>query len=349
MNGETIFNQFLNLLIKFVNNIFSSLSYWLTEVHNKDKNEHERAIKILSKQLQNYLRFSESDSLLILECYTTALGWNDISYPGQVTKPIQQQIQHTQPQSAKTTQPILDINALKQQLLSELRAEISSSQQVQQPSPAPKPSYQQTPTITTIVKPSIGSIIKFGKYDWKVLDVQWNKALIISKEINHINMPYNEKKEYCTWETCTLRKWLNNDFLATFRPQEQSRICLSTIANEDNQWYKTKGGNNTQDRIFLLSISEVVKYFGDSEDYQKKCQKYYGGVLSKNGYYIDDRYNKKRICNYKGNATWWWLRSPGDYSKSVAYVRSNGSIFVRGGFVNRSGNSIRPALWLSLN
>jgi hypothetical protein len=31
MNGESIFNKFLNLLIKFVNNIFSSLSYWITD------------------------------------------------------------------------------------------------------------------------------------------------------------------------------------------------------------------------------------------------------------------------------------------------------------------------------
>ncbi|MDR0919707.1 MAG: hypothetical protein LBM93_10780 [Oscillospiraceae bacterium] len=52
----------------------------LLEVHNKGKSEHQRAVNVLSKQLQNYLRFSESDSLLILECFIVAMGWNDVSF-----------------------------------------------------------------------------------------------------------------------------------------------------------------------------------------------------------------------------------------------------------------------------
>jgi hypothetical protein len=153
--------------------------------------------------------------------------------------------------------------------------------------PTLKTSYQQNLNVGI----SIGSTIKFGSYNWKILDVQGDKALIISKNVTHVNKRYNKKNMDCTWETCTLRQWLNYDFFYKFNRQEQSRICLSTIINEDNQWYGTKGGRNTQDRIFLLSISEVVKYFGDSGQLKDKT------LNSK--HYISDEYNKERMSSYK--------------------------------------------------
>jgi hypothetical protein len=330
----------------------------LLETHNGGQSEHERAVKVILPKLQDVLGWTEERSVFILECYTSAMGWTDVRYSEQVVKPIQQP---TQPQPTQSAQPVLDINALKQQLISEIRAEISSGQLVQQPIsspvlttyptlPTPKSSYQPTSNAVTNESYTIGSTIKFGSYDWKVLDMQSDKALIISKDVTHVNMPYNKTRTYCTWETCSLRKWLNNDFLGTFSQSEQSRIILSTVINEDNQWYGTKGGKNTQDRIFLLSISEVVKYFGDSGDYRNKRRKNIIGNLVKDGNYVDDQYNKERISNYKNKLVWWRLRSPGLSSDTAAYVGIIGDIGVSGATVNyiSDGVGVRPALWVKL-
>ena len=204
--------------------------------------------------------------------------------------------------------------------------------------------------------PAIDSTLKFGSNDWRVLDVQDDRALLINKDVTHVNMPYNKTFADVTWETCTLRNWLNNDFLSTFSPQEQSRICLSTIANENNPWYGTSGGLNTKDRIFLLSISEVVKYFGDSGDLANKRRKDEFGILKSEGSFLKDNNCYARKVDYIGKpawyvkSAWWWLRSPGCYSSRAASVDADGAIGVGGDAVNIAGypGGVRPALWLNL-
>ena len=189
------------------------------------------------------------------------------------------------------------------------------------------------------VAPTIGSSITFGQYDWRVLAVENGKALLLSKDITHAGMSYHKDYVDVTWEKCTLRKWLNEDFYRSFGRQEQSRIALTTNVNENNQWYGTAGGNDTQDNIFLLSISEVVKYFGDS-----------GQLKNKNPNWIDDQYNSARIAAYNGSPTWWWLRSPGLRSGCAARVSPDGDVDLFGYFVyfSSGGGGVRPALWLNL-
>ena len=116
-----------------------------------------------------------------------------------------------------------------------------------------------------------GDYITFGTYpqgpngevqpiEWLILNVQEGKALLISRYGLDVKS-YNA--EYCdtTWEQCTLRTWLNNDFLSTaFTIAEQEAILLSNVDNSKaqcNNSYNTTGGNNTQDKIFLLSYAEV--------------------------------------------------------------------------------------------
>ena len=186
--------------------------------------------------------------------------------------------------------------------------------------------------------------IKFGKHDWRVLDVQGDKVLLLADKVTHVNLPYNSKCTSVTWESCTLRKWLNNEFLTQeFTLQEQGEIALTTIANESNQWYSTKGGNTTSDKIFLLSIAEVVKYFGDSGQINNRPNK---GVS-----YINDKYNNTRIADSigKGSTTWWWLRTPG-ISNHAAFVNLDGWLLVHGYRVdnNNTRGGVRPALFVNL-
>ena len=109
----------------------------------------------------------------------------------------------------------------------------------------------------------IGSIISFGDYNWRVLDIQNNAALVITEEIIE-QRAYHDAYKDITWADCALRKYLNGEFYDKFNVTDKSRIIPVINKNPDNQWYGSKGGEDTQDSIFLLSLEEVCKYFGDS-------------------------------------------------------------------------------------
>lgn len=76
---------------------------------------------------------------------------------------------------------------------------------------------------------------------------------------------YHDIYKDITWAECSLQKYLNGEFYDKFSAADQSRIIQVVNKNPDNQWYGSKGGKDTQDGIFLLSLEEAAcKYFGDS-------------------------------------------------------------------------------------
>lgn len=161
---------------------------------------------------------------------------------------------------------------------------------------------------------SVGDTVTFGKEnrEWIVLDKEDGKALLLTKE-SVGEKAYNDERVDITWEECTLRKWLNEDFYNdSFNKAQKSRICETTVKNEDNTEYNTGGGNNTTDKIFLLSIDEAEKYF-----------------------------------EIRDIGSWWWLRSPGVGSDFAAGVESDNDIYYYGISVNYR-YSVRPALWVNL-
>ena len=129
--------------------------------------------------------------------------------------------------------------------------------------------------------PKVGDIVTFGKYEqdgntdngaedieWQVLKVEGNRALVISKYALDCQ-PYHNVDEKVTWETCSLRQWMNNDFLnAAFTEAEQKSIPQVTLKTNDNRYYNNcPGGNDTVDRVFCLSMDEVETLFGDFNAY----------------------------------------------------------------------------------
>jgi hypothetical protein len=307
----------------------------LLETHDKGQAEHTRAINVLLPLLQNYLGWTEEISILILDCYTTAMGWNDVAIAQKQPKPQMQ----TNTVKAVIDDETRELLEFVRQLKNNSGVEIAQPQQTVL---TPPPVAVAPPKRSIAAAPVIGSTMKFGPYEWRVLDVQGDKALLITKDVTHVNMPYNKSRTN-VWETCTLRKWLNEDFLRTFSGQEQSRIAITENVNENNQLYGMAGGNNTTDRIFLLSLSEVVKYFGDSGQLKQ---------IPNSGYIwsFSDQYDKVRIANYGGSAACWWLRSPGRISGLAAYVYHAGDVSVSGTSVGSVEDDcgVRAALWLSL-
>lgn len=182
--------------------------------------------------------------------------------------------------------------------------------------------------------------IIFGNYDWRVLDIKKNRALIITEDIIELQWYHREFTDI-TWADCQLRNYLNHVFYNTFSPDEKGKIVAVTNTNSDNQWFKTKGGADTLDPIFLLSLEEVCEYFGDSKENLF--------VKGKQKWLIDDENNQERQAEFKGKNHWWRLRSPGYYGRTSASVNSSGNVYVRGNGVYgtpKDGGGVRPALWL---
>ena len=207
-----------------------------------------------------------------------------------------------------------------------------------------------------------GDIIKFGNYmitssenkdaiEWIVLDKQNGKTLLLSKYIIDCKC-YNETRDKVTWETCSLRKWLNNDFYnAVFTNDEKNKILttnLNQIDNPNNN--KSKGGNPTNDKIFLLSIDEVQKYFnqhGLSPDNQNLAALPTEYAKSKDN-------NGEKLWVNNDSSVWhngygyFWLRSPGIYQRDAAGVDSNGGLDIEGRYVDVSVIGVRAAMLVSL-
>jgi hypothetical protein len=191
----------------------------------------------------------------------------------------------------------------------------------------------------------VGSVIKFGNYpqndqykkepiEWRVLAVEGGKALLISKYALDCKR-YNEKEkdEATSWEECTLRKWLNNDFMnSAFSNTEQSFILLSEVTADKNPKCDTNQGFDTDDKIFLLSVKEAEQYFKNDED--RKCNP--TKFAFNNGAYQDE------------GQCWWWLRSLGNLSLDASLVFNDGSVNCYGRHVLNSSVSVRPALWINL-
>lgn len=175
-----------------------------------------------------------------------------------------------------------------------------------------------------------------GKEDveWLVLEVKDGKALVVSKYALDCKQ-YNTSNTDVTWETCTLRKWLNNDFInAAFSSYEKTMIPTVTVLADKNPDYSANPGNATQDQVFLLSITEANKYFNSTG--ARQCEPTDYAVA--NGTWESD----------SDNFCWWWLRSRGYGQGSAARVSGGGIVSSAGYDVDYNNGAVRPAMWISL-
>jgi len=192
-----------------------------------------------------------------------------------------------------------------------------------------------------------GDYVTFGSYEqdnntsngkeeieWLVLAKEGDKALLISRyalDCQQYDTPRNS-----TWDTCSLCKWLNGTFTSNaFSLVEQGVIQNTTVTADKNPKYSTTDpGNATDNKVFLLSINEVERYF--SSDSERACKPTEYAVA--NG--ADA---KCYSCTCR-----WWLRSPGSTQDSAAYVHSSGDVIESGNDVDIGTSAVRPALWISL-
>lgn len=211
-----------------------------------------------------------------------------------------------------------------------------------------------------------GDVFKFGSYEqdnntgngkeeieWVVLKKGDNKVLLASKYIldcQPINAVWDKDKY--TWEKCELRAWLNSTFLnSAFTPEERSSIQLSYVtADKNTENPSLEQGNNTYDRLFLLSMLEVETYFNSDE--ARRCA---GTPYAKSkGLWISEN----KMTTDGELASYWWTRNTGytieqpnpfvhpQTTLGWIFVSHEGRIPVYGGSVGDLDTGVRPAMWL---
>jgi hypothetical protein len=166
-----------------------------------------------------------------------------------------------------------------------------------------------------------GDILSYGTYNgqpilWRVLDQEGNKRLLLTQDII-VHQPYNKEYDNTYWQTCSLRRWLNQTFFQNaFSFKERTRILNSRLENPANPRYSTPGGSETVDKLFPLSFYELIKYLPHDED--------------------------------RALGDWWWTRTPGMNILSAVSVYENGSIYDTGINIHFADGGVRPAMWILL-
>ena len=190
----------------------------------------------------------------------------------------------------------------------------------------------------------VGSTVFFGHYEqdrntdngpeeieWIVLKVTDDQTMLLSKYALD-SSAFHWHRGDATWETSDMRAWLNSTFLETaFDENERARILTKTVINGSSEAmsFHLDSGNNTEDRVFLLSQNEVSKL--DVE--QRACEP--TAYAQKQGARLFDGY-----CV-------WWTRSKGDMEYYTSVVDYDGT------FNAEASNSmdffgVRPACWVDL-
>ena len=193
---------------------------------------------------------------------------------------------------------------------------------------------------------------------WRVLENADGQLFLLSDQnLENLDVfQYHTEYESVTWETSTMRSWLNgysaehntggdsgtdytsDNFIGTaFSEKEQGAIADTTVVNDNNPTYGTEGGNTTTDKIFLLSIAEAQNssYFADDNS-----------RIATNTAYAKEQGAHTYSSTGAGD---WWLRSPGYGDIDAALVDGDGCLYRLGFSVGNIDVCVRPAFNLNLN
>ncbi len=213
------------------------------------------------------------------------------------------------------------------------------------PQPTPTPTTTPTPTPEPSTTPqSDQDTIFFGHYEqdndrsngpelieWRVLKQDGDTYTLISRYALDCK-PYCTTQSDITWKICSLREWLNDTFLnSAFTSAEQAKLQTVTVKTEGSPFWV---GSDTQDKVFLLSLSEAENLF--SSDSDRICW--------------PTTYAKAQgVAWGDSGACWWWLRSPGGYEWGECYVDVDGNVrWNLGGSEVGESDSVRPVICLRL-
>jgi len=185
---------------------------------------------------------------------------------------------------------------------------------------------------------------KFEPVEWRVLSAGNGQLLLMSEKILNA-VEYNFGNEAVTWETSSLRGWLNNAFYSeAFSFTEKARIETTEVVNQNHPVYGTPGGNNTLDKVFLLSYNEALNPaygFDTSAANADPARQARGTDFAKcMGLYV---YPSAPCTGNSG----WWFRSPGFKANHASHGNGYGHIY-EFYFALKSFVGVRPVITVEL-
>lgn len=171
---------------------------------------------------------------------------------------------------------------------------------------------------------------------WDVLAEEGNRKLLLSRKAV-AKRPYHDADEPVSWETCSLRAWLNGDFYrAAFNDYEKQRILKVPVTADRNTYCNTDAGNSTDDHVFLLSLPEVNALLRRKLSAKRKCEADPADA--------PDADNDNKAADDTGCV--WWLRSPGSEKNEAACVNGDGQISNFGLPATTPTIAVRPCIWV---
>ena len=193
----------------------------------------------------------------------------------------------------------------------------------------------------------LGDYVNFGAWEqdgdlgngpepitWFVLAEDDGRVLLWSDLVLD-QMPYHEKKKEITWAECSLRAWLNETFYQdAFTANEKAMIPKTVLQNVGNQASDVKGGADSEDHVFILSLNEVIAFAAFNPS-MSELYTYPTSYAVSRG--IDVHEDWKTCC--------WWFRTPGIDGTSAAYCAMNGNPLYSGS-VDSKHYGVRPAIWV---
>ena len=196
-----------------------------------------------------------------------------------------------------------------------------------------------------------GDLLDFGHYEqdndltdgfepitWQVLDIQGRRALLMSV-YGLDTKRFNDGGNAAAWDSSSLRKWMNGSFLTlAFTKAEKQAILTTELDNTRTQnapdYGTTSTGPNTNDKVFVLSYADAVKYLPTEDD----------RICMPTEYDIAQGATR----DVSRGSCQWWLRSPGSSLLFGSYVETNGDPVKSTGVISL-GISVRPCIWVDLN
>ncbi len=199
----------------------------------------------------------------------------------------------------------------------------------------------------TVPTPNVGDVITFGRYEqdnvldngqepieWIVLEVQEGKAWLMSKYCIEMVIFYPQRVPMF-WGASDLRTWMNGDFLNTAFTAEEQELILTTTVKNDNPHGMRGAGEDTLDKIYLLSKSEVLHFMPEMADRVAYPTEY----VKAQGCTLGDALGSCR----------WWTRTPGARKMDMCGMRVDGRISEYGmQDVDWPGNTMRPVMWITV-
>lgn len=194
---------------------------------------------------------------------------------------------------------------------------------------------------------AVGDVFYFGTYEqdnragngaepiaWIVLEKSDDRLFVITKYALE-RIQFHTSMGEITWEDSNLRKWLNTTFYGSaFTAEEQSRILSVKVPAHSNPIYDHAPGNDTQDKIYILSTAEVAEYFPTKES--RRC------------YATEYVKNDKDVWLESDGSIWWWLRTRGEFLTDATTVNTDGAIDFKDGSVNATSGTVRPVMWIKI-